>query len=152
HRELNTDADPETTSLFHQIRDKTRRRSQSGSRTTRTGHEARITRIPVPLTPLIGRDLELWEVRKRLGSSRLLTLTGMRGVGKPRLAIEIAAEMKDDFAGGACFVELGALSDSALLPQAVMDAFALKPEPRRTALETLADRLRDSDLLLVLDN
>jgi len=151
-RELNTDADPETTSLYIQIRDRARRRSQSASRVTQAKAEMCITRIPVPLTPFIGRNQELWEVRQRVWTSRLLTLTGTGGVGKTRLAIEIAAEMKEHFAGGACFVELAALSDAALVPQAIMDAFGLKPQPQRSATELLVDRLRSSDLLLVLDN
>jgi predicted ATPase/DNA-binding SARP family transcriptional activator/tetratricopeptide (TPR) repeat protein len=151
-RELNAEVDPETTSLFHEIRDNVRRRSQPASRAVRTDRGARITRIPVPLTPLIGRDQELWEVRRRLGNCRLLTLTGAGGVGKTRLAIEIAEEMKDDFEAGVCFVELAALGDAALVPQAVMEAFGVKPDSLRPATEILADCLGSSDLLLVLDN
>jgi predicted ATPase/DNA-binding SARP family transcriptional activator/tetratricopeptide (TPR) repeat protein len=151
-RELNAEVDPETTSLFHGIRDTVRRRSQPASRAVRTDRGARITRIPSPLTPLVGRNQERWEVRRRLGNCRLLTLTGTGGVGKTRLAIEIAEEMKEDFAGGVCFVELAALTDAALVPQAVMDGIGLKPNPGRNASEALADRLKSSDLLLVLDN
>ncbi len=148
--ELNTEPDPETTSLFQRVRDNARRRSSSASQVTRV--ETRIVHIPVPVTPLIGRDQELWEVRRRLETSRLLTLTGTGGVGKTRLAIEIAEEMKENFAGGVCFVELAALGDGVLVPQAVMDAFGLKPQPQRPATEVLIDRLKSSDLLLVLDN
>ncbi len=151
HRELNTAPDPETTSLYHRIRDQARRRRQPTSRAIRPVDTAHVTRVPVPVTRLIGRNEELWEVRQRLGSTRLLTLTGAGGVGKTRLAIEIAREMNDECAGGACFVELAALSSAALVPQAVMDAFDLRPQPRRTAVEALVDRLRSSDLLLVLD-
>ena len=151
-RELNTETDPETTSLFQRIRARVHRSQQTTSPASQTSREPRLLRIPLPLTPLIGRHQELWEVRRRLGGSRLLTLTGTGGVGKTRLAIEVAEELKDDFAGGVCFVELAALSDVALVPQVVMDAFGLKQAPRRTALETLVDRLKSSDLLLVLDN
>ena len=150
--ELNTEPDPETTSLFQRVRDNARRRSSSESQAPRTSLETRIVHIPVPLTPLIGRDHELWEVRRRLETSRLLTLTGTGGVGKTRLAIQIADEMKESFAGGACFVELAALSDGILVPQAMMDALGLKAQPQRTATEALIDRLKSSDLLLVLDN
>ncbi len=149
---LNTEADPETTLAFHRIHDSARRRTQSASQATRTSREPRITRIPVPLTPLIGRSQEMWEVRQRLRKSRLLTLTGTGGVGKTRLAIEIAEAMKDDFAGGACFVELAQFNDPALVAREVMEALGLKSDARRTPVETLVDRLASSDLLLVLDN
>ncbi|WP_394793418.1 ATP-binding protein [Armatimonas sp.] len=151
-RELNTETDPETTALFRRIRNRVHRSKQTASPASQTSCEPRLTRIPLPLSPLIGRHQELWEVRRRLGGSRLLTLTGTGGVGKTRLAIEVAEELKDDFAGGVCFVELAALSDVALVPQVVMNAFGLQQTPRRTALETLMDRLQSSELLLVLDN
>jgi predicted ATPase/DNA-binding SARP family transcriptional activator len=152
HREINADVDTETTSVFESIRDRARLPKKAASVGGSASVEARFNRIPIPLTPLVGRRQEIEEAWQRVRSSRLLTLTGTGGVGKTRLAIEMADVMKDEFGGGVCFVGLGPLSDGALVPQAVMDGLGLKPEPQRTVPESLADRLRDSELLLILDN
>ena len=70
-------------------------------------------RVPVPLAPLVGRERDVLAGRRLLGqpSTRLLTLYGPPGVGKTRLGLELALEMQDEFANGACFVSLAAVND-----------------------------------------
>jgi len=85
-------------------------------------------------------------------ANRLVTLTGAGGAGKTRLAIEVASRLVDVFADGVWLVELAALSDPRLVPQAVAKALALTEQPARPVLETLNDYLASKKLLLVLDN
>ena len=80
-------------------------------------------RVPVPLTPLIGREDEIKEIETRFRLSRLLTLTGAGGIGKTRLAIQLAEELAGEFRDGACFVDMAALTDAAQVVQ--MTAAAL---------------------------
>ncbi len=114
--------------------------------------------LPVQLSSFIGREQELSELRGLLtsssqpGSARLITLTGAGGVGKSRLALQAAAEVLEEYPDGVWRVELAALSDPALLPQAVASALGLREEPGRALPQTLAEHLRARHLLLVLDN
>src|SRR5512136_51016 len=78
--------------------------------------------LPVQLTSFIGREKDIAEVKRLLSSSRLVTLTGSGGTGKTRLALQVAADVIDDFAQGVWFVELAALTDAALIPQTVASA------------------------------
>ena len=85
-------------------------------------------------------------------ANRLVTLTGASGAGKTRLAIEVASRLIDAFADGVWLVELAALSDPRLVPQAVAKALEVKEQPTRPVIETLGDYLALKKLLLVLDN
>lgn len=108
--------------------------------------------LPIQLTSFIGREGELETVTRLLASTRLLTLTGPGGCGKTRLALQVAAELVRGFGDGVWCVELAALSDQSLVPQAVAVALGIREEPGRPLLETLTDALRPKSLLLVLDN
>ena len=108
--------------------------------------------LPAQLTSFIGREREIAEVKQRLRTSRLLTLTGSGGTGKSRLAVQVASEELDAFADGVWFVELAPLSDPALVPSAVASALGVREEPGQTLLTTLSDHLRAKRLLLILDN
>lgn len=108
--------------------------------------------LPVELTAFIGREREVEEARALLGEARLLTLTGAGGSGKTRLAVEVASPVAEESAGGVAWVELAPLSDPALLPQHVAAILGLREEPGRCPREALLAFLRDSSLLLVLDN
>ena len=110
--------------------------------------------LPVPLTSLVGRDAEVATVRALLDRHdvRLLTLTGPGGIGKTRLAIEVAAHVRDEYAHGVCFVSLAAIRDPALVPGTVARAFGVRESGDRPAEEILEALLHDRHLLLVLDN
>jgi predicted ATPase/class 3 adenylate cyclase/Tfp pilus assembly protein PilF len=108
--------------------------------------------LPVQLTSFIGREREMADVKRSLATTRLLTLTGPGGTGKTRLALQVAADLLGEYPDGVWLVELAALVEPALVPQAVASALGVREEPGRTLTETLADSLRPKQLLLVLDN
>ncbi len=113
-----------------------------------------ITNLPLPATAFIGRQREVAELRTLLGRDevRLLTLTGTGGVGKTRLALQIAAGLVDQFPDGVWLVELASLVDARLVPKTVL-AEVTAPEPSgRPVLDILREALRTRQLLLVLDN
>ena len=108
--------------------------------------------LPLQLTSFVGRDKELADVKALLGRTRLLTVTGGGGGGKTRLCLQVAADLLDDSGEGAWLVELEALSDPALVPQAVARALGVREEPGRPILQTLTEALGSKRRLLVLDN
>jgi predicted ATPase/DNA-binding NarL/FixJ family response regulator len=108
--------------------------------------------LPVALTPCIGREQDVDAVVRLLAATRLLTLTGSPGVGKTRLALEVAGGLVSMFPDGVWMVELAPLADAALVPQAVATALGVREQPHRSVLDTLAAAGRDRQLLLVLDN
>jgi predicted ATPase/class 3 adenylate cyclase/Tfp pilus assembly protein PilF len=108
--------------------------------------------LPLQLTSFVGREGEIVEVERLLSTQRLITLTGIGGVGKTRLAMQVAAEVLERFSDGVWLVALDALSDETLLPQAVATALGIREEPGRTLRETVLAALRSRTLLLVLDN
>ncbi|MBV9229104.1 MAG: tetratricopeptide repeat protein, partial [Chloroflexi bacterium] len=112
------------------------------------------TALPFPLTSLIGREPEVAELCTllRRTKTRLLTLTGTGGVGKTRLALEVAHEMQGDFTDGVYFVSLAPLQDAALVVPTIAQALGLHGSRTRPPLEHLKAFLQDKHLLLVLDN
>ncbi len=108
--------------------------------------------LPVELTSFIGREREIAELKRLLGTTHLLTLTGIGGAGKTRLALQVAAEVLDTFAEGVWLVELAPLSDPGLIPHMVAAALGVREEPGRTVLESLVDFAGPKSLLLMLDN
>lgn len=108
--------------------------------------------LPVPITSFIGREAELTEVERLLGETRLLTLTGLGGVGKTRLALRVSERALFDVADGVWFVDLSGVVDHRLIAGAVAQALELGELDAVRAGETLIDYVRDKDLLVVLDN
>jgi predicted ATPase/DNA-binding SARP family transcriptional activator/DNA-binding CsgD family transcriptional regulator len=108
--------------------------------------------FPLQLTSFVGREREVNEIIRLLGATRLLTLLGPGGCGKTRLAVEVAARLRASYPDGVWWLELASLEDGALVPDALMHSFGLRPEPGRTTLQTVGDHLRDRHVLLVLDN
>jgi predicted ATPase len=100
----------------------------------------------------VGRTREMAEVKRLMGSTRLLTLTGPGGTGKTRLSLQVAAELLDQFPHGVWLVELSTISDPTLIPEAILNAIDIREEPDRPPLSTLTDALRTRNLLIVLDN
>jgi len=110
--------------------------------------------LPLQPTPLVGREKEVVEVCDLLRGeeTRLLTLTGPGGIGKTRLALQVAADVLDDFPGGTFFAPLATLTEAELLIPAIAEKLGVKETGERPLKETLKDYLRERQLLLLLDN
>jgi predicted ATPase/class 3 adenylate cyclase len=108
--------------------------------------------LPLQLTSFVGREEEIAEVRRLLGRTRLLTLTGAGGTGKSRLALQAAAEILTEYGDGVFFADLSPLTDPALVPAAVARALGVPEVAGRPILEAVKDHLHDKELFLVLDN
>ncbi|NGP09647.1 protein kinase [Rhodococcus sp. 14C212] len=108
--------------------------------------------LPLELTSFVGRRHELTEVKNLLAGSRLVTLTGIGGVGKTRLAMRVAAAVQRDYADGVRLVELGELHDRAALLEAVAAAVGLRDQSGRPVQEVLLEFLAVRQVLVVLDN
>jgi len=108
--------------------------------------------MPLQLTNFVGRTREKSDVTRLLASSRLLTLMGAGGAGKTRLALEVASEARVQFPDGVWLVELGPLSDPALVARTAATALGVADEGEKPVLATLVESLRSRRLLLVLDN
>ncbi|MES9537842.1 BTAD domain-containing putative transcriptional regulator [Actinomadura sp. NPDC000600] len=119
---------------------------------TRRGSPAGEGHLPAETTSFVGRDMELAETRRLLRASRLVTLTGVGGVGKTRMALRAAGQMRPHFPDGVWLADLAALTDSTLVARAVAEALGLRDQSVRSAMDALADHVRDRHLLLVLDN
>ena len=108
--------------------------------------------LPIQLTSFVGREQEMARVKEILGGARFLTLTGTGGTGKTRLAIQVAAELIDEFPDGVWFIELASLGDPALIPQTVVSVLGLHNESGQPLMTVLCDYLRAKTTLLVVDN
>jgi predicted ATPase/class 3 adenylate cyclase/DNA-binding CsgD family transcriptional regulator len=103
-------------------------------------------------TSLVGRERERAEVAKLLESARLVTITGVGGAGKTRLAHAVAEDLGERFADGVVWVELERVSDDRQVPSAVLAASGTQEAPGLPVQDQLVARLSDTELLLVLDN
>jgi predicted ATPase/DNA-binding SARP family transcriptional activator len=108
--------------------------------------------LPLQLSRFIGREQELTTVKQLLATHRLVTLTGVGGSGKTRLALQVAGDRLSSFSDGVWLVELAPVRDPALVLPAVAAVFGVREDPGRPLLVILAAFLRAKNLLLVLDN
>ena len=117
-------------------------------------HADRLTGLPVPLTPLIGRETDVAAVSALLKEPavRLLTLTGPGGTGKTRLALAVAERLASDFRDGVTLVLLASLGDPSLVAAAIAQQLGVREAAGQTLVEALTAHLRDKWMLLVLDN
>jgi predicted ATPase/class 3 adenylate cyclase len=115
--------------------------------------EARPNNLPVQTTTLIGREREAAEVTQLLlKDARLLTLSGPGGIGKTRLAVEVAQRLCERGVMSVAFTELAPIADPSLVPHAIAAAVGVREQVDHPVLETVIDWLRPVRLLLVLDN
>jgi predicted ATPase/class 3 adenylate cyclase len=103
-------------------------------------------------TSLIGRESEVGEIEAALKTHRLVTLTGVGGVGKTRLALEVAARLADEFPDGVWVFELAAVTDPAAVPDAVAAVLGITQQPGKSMSESVAAALEGRIRLLVIDN
>ncbi len=108
--------------------------------------------LPVQLTSFVGREREMTEVKRLLGTTHLLTLTGTGGTGKTRLSLQVAADILETFSDGVWLVELATLADPDLLVETVMGVLGTREEPDHPLLTSLTNYLRTKNLLLIFDN
>ncbi|MGD1110210.1 MAG: adenylate/guanylate cyclase domain-containing protein [Mycobacterium sp.] len=103
-------------------------------------------------TSFIGRESEVTEIQAAVKAHRLVTLTGVGGVGKTRLALEVAVRLADEFPDGVWFFELAAVADPAALPDAVAAVLGITQQPGKSVGESVASALEGRLRLLVIDN
>jgi predicted ATPase len=103
-------------------------------------------------TSFIGRESELDEVQAAVKAHRLVTLTGVGGVGKTRLAVEVAGQLAEEFPDGVWFFELAAVADPAAVPDAVAGVLGITQQPGKSVSESIAAALEGRVRLLVFDN
>src|SRR5690606_27967686 len=108
--------------------------------------------LPAQVTSFVGREQEIAEVLERIARHRLVTLVGPGGVGKTRLALQVAGRLVERFADGVFFVDLAPLSNPERIPETIAAVLDLHETPGRPIDETLRASLRDRQLLLLLDN
>jgi predicted ATPase/class 3 adenylate cyclase/DNA-binding CsgD family transcriptional regulator len=118
----------------------------------RTANNVISDHLPVQLTSFVGRDAQISDVGQILKENRLVTLTGAGGVGKTRLAMRVADQVADEFAGGVWFVDLAPVTNPLLVPVVLARTLGLADQPGRSTMETVSKFVRNRRMLLVLDN
>jgi predicted ATPase/class 3 adenylate cyclase len=108
--------------------------------------------LPPQLTSFVGRSAQMDDVRQLMGYNRLVTLTGAGGVGKTRMALQVAADVAGQFANGVWYVDLAPITDSDLVPVTVARALGLPDQPGRSAVDTVVRHVGEREMLIVLDN
>jgi predicted ATPase/DNA-binding CsgD family transcriptional regulator len=114
--------------------------------------EHRTMFFPVPATALVGREVERTALGALLPEARAVTLIGPGGSGKTRLAVEVASDALQWFRDGAWWVDLAGVSDPSMVPAAIAAGGGIHERPTVDLVDTLADRLRERHLLIVVDN
>ncbi|MGH2372868.1 MAG: ATP-binding protein [bacterium] len=108
--------------------------------------------LPRRLSSFIGRETEIVEVRRLLATTHLLTVVGIGGAGKTRLALQVADQVVEEFPHGVYLVELAQVTDPSLVAQAVAASLGVREDPGRPLIESLKGHLQTRRMLLVLDN
>jgi predicted ATPase/class 3 adenylate cyclase/DNA-binding CsgD family transcriptional regulator len=109
-------------------------------------------RLPVQFTSFVGREADIAQVWDLVIENRLVTLTGAGGVGKTRMAIQVAGQFSGDFSDGVWYVDLAPITDPDLVPITMARALGLPEQPGRSTVDTLRRFVADRQMLVVLDN
>jgi predicted ATPase/class 3 adenylate cyclase/DNA-binding CsgD family transcriptional regulator len=118
----------------------------------RATNDAVSSRLPVQLTTFVGRASQVGELGQLLKDNRFVTLTGAGGVGKTRLALQVAGEVAAEFAGGTWFIDLAPVTNPLVVPVVVARTLGLADQPGRSTVDTVTRFVRDRKMLLLLDN
>ncbi|HKF19268.1 MAG TPA: LuxR C-terminal-related transcriptional regulator [Candidatus Dormibacteraeota bacterium] len=124
----------------------------TGIRVSRTDAGERRDNLPSQLTPFVDRDRELAELSRIVQEQRLCSLVGPAGIGKTRLALQLAERLRRHFRDGVWFVELAAVADGQLLPSAIVSALELTEDGQASPLAVIEAALATRHMVLVLDN
>ena len=108
--------------------------------------------LPEPATSFVGRERDLVEIKRLLPTKHLVTVVGAGGIGKTRLALQVAKEVVDAYRDGVWFVDLGSLRDPALVPRSVAQVLGVPERAGKPLTDALCAHLRRLQILLVLDN
>jgi predicted ATPase/DNA-binding CsgD family transcriptional regulator/transcriptional regulator with XRE-family HTH domain len=117
-----------------------------------TRHFAEGGNLPMPISSFVGREQEVTDVRHLIAATRLVTLLGPGGIGKTRLAVEVATGIVDQFADGVVFVALGSVRDPDLVVSAVAQALGIQEMGSSVLADRVLSQLANADLFLLLDN
>src|SRR5688500_13299439 len=120
--------------------------------TSSTSRRRQVSRLPAEVTSFVGRRREVAEVRRMLSTSRTVTLMGVGGVGKTRLAVRVATLMERSFADGVWLVQLADLEKPELLVPTVLESMEIRDHSNRPPMDVLIEHLHGKQILLVLDN
>jgi predicted ATPase/predicted negative regulator of RcsB-dependent stress response len=155
-REVNSVPDAETTQLYQEIRANVDRKVPAvQERLVRRElplSSPTIGRLPRPISALVGRNREIIEIDKALGSSRLVTLIGSGGIGKTRLALQTAETTLEQFTDGAWFADLSGIKVPEVLASFVASTLEIPEDAAESPRERLTQFLKQKEILLVLDN
>ena len=124
----------------------------AGTTGTAAAAASRQHNLPNARTSFIGRERELADLMSRASRTPLLTLTGVGGCGKTRMALELGRRLVDTFDDGVWFVDLSGVSEAALIEQSVASALDLRQQPPASLLQLVSGFLRPRRALLILDN
>lgn len=156
-RELDVEPDARTLSLFRAIaagdvRTQSRVPGESGIDTIRHRPRHKARSLPLPVTSFVGRASEVAEAADLVLRSRLVTITGIGGVGKSRFAIRVAETVAHEFPDGVALVELSPIADPSFVASLVASEFGIEEQTGHPLLETICDSIRELRMLVVLDN
>ena len=104
------------------------------------------------MTSFVGRGRELVEITEAFDDARVVTLTGVGGVGKTRLAVQVGAELLPRFGDGVWLCELGPVADRGLVPEVAAAALGVQQRPGMSPAESILAACQNRELVLVLDN
>ena len=114
--------------------------------------DLRPNNLPYQLTNFIGREKEILKVKSTIEKTNLLTLTGSGGSGKTRLALQVGADLIDEYENGVWLIDLAPLTEETLLIQTVLNTFNVIENPLKNSEEILIEYLKDKEMFIIIDN